>query len=202
MGRESKLRNNSKPESKYAHSNGDRKLYDRDAMPEGLDSDIWDLTLHFEQRAENYGVLTPGRPIVYTELYNRISKDPDLSKLLRSGGVQYAGAHTDGSTDDTIVSILKEMIDIFFDCGMYDYDKHMINTFTARINFDYIKRDVIDSRKIKILKETTELVSQQDREIKPSRRSEEQKVTYKIMNAPRTEDETKEKIEHWKSLSR
>jgi len=202
MGKESKLRN-AKTESKYAYKNGDRKLYDRDAVPDGLDSDIWSLAIYFEDKAEKYGCLTPGRPIVYTELYNRISKDSELSKLLRSGGVQYAGAHTDGSTggmeDTTIISIIESMIDFFFDSGIYDYDRHTLNNFVARINFDYIRDYVIDGLKLEIIKKTSVFTAQEEREVKPSRRTEEEKEAYRIKNAPRTEEITREKIEHWKS---
>lgn len=202
MGKESKLRN-AKTESKYTYKNGDRKLYDRDAVPDGLDSDIWSLAIFFEDKAEKYGCLTPGRPIVYTELYNRISKDSDLVKLLRSGDVQYAGARdTGGSTggmeDTTIISIIEEMIHFFFDSGIYDYDNHTLNDFVARINFDYIKRYVIDGRKFKIIKETSVFTEQEERQVKPSRKTEEEKEAYRIKNAPRTEELTKEKIEHWK----
>jgi len=200
MGKESKLKN-AKAESRYAYTNGDRKLYDRDAVPDGLDSDIWSLAIYFEQRAEDYGCLTPGRPIVYTELYNRISKDSVLFSLLRqpSDASLYAGARYTGIDDTTVISILQEMIDYFFDSGIYDYDNHTLNTFVARINFDYIRDYMIDGRKLKIIKDTYEFVPQQSREVKPSRRTEEEKNIYNIKNIPRTEEETKEKIEHWKA---
>jgi len=196
MGKESRLRNPQKT-SRYNHTNGDRKLYDRDAMPEGLDSDVWHLTLYFEDIAEKYGCLTPGRPIVYTELYNRISKDSELSKLLRSEDAQYTRTHdTDG-----ITSVLEEMIDYFFHSGIYDYDNYVINTFTARINFDYIRDYVLETNRFKVLINTGKRVVQPDREIKPSRKTEEEKIEFEILTRDYSEEELKEKLEYWKRNS-
>jgi 1,4-alpha-glucan branching enzyme len=101
--------------------------------------------------------------------------------------------------DTTIISIIESMIDFFFDSGIYDYDRHTLNNFVARINFDYIRDYVIDGLKLEIIKKTSVFTAQEEREVKPSRRTEEEKEAYRIKNAPRTEEITREKIEHWKS---
>jgi hypothetical protein len=84
MGKESKLRNNYKPgETRREYSNGDRKFYDRDACPAGMDEYVWQLTLYFEHKLEEFGVTGDSkRPIVYTEIYHKISSDQDLTSLL------------------------------------------------------------------------------------------------------------------------
>lgn len=209
MGKESKLRNR-KPESRYNHANGDRKLYDRDAMPDGLDSDIWNFTLYFEQLAEDDGYKIPGRPIVYTELYSRVSKDPDLCLLLRSDDVQYTHARTTGICgiipDETTVTGIQTLI-LNIIAGMilnywninngFDYG-HNINDFCSVVVFDYLKKYVTDSIKRDNLRKTGIRVPLTDKGVKPSRKTEEQKQTYEILNRPRTEEESKGKIEHWK----
>src|SRR5579862_7490782 len=125
MGKESRLRN-PKPQSRYEYTNGDKKFYDRDAPQSGTDSDVWDLTLYFEQQVEANGFKSPGRPVVYTELYHRISKDENLAQLLRSEDTSLTAParSTDGiyGTDDKIVAILKSMMDLYFNLGAYEYN--------------------------------------------------------------------------------
>lgn len=89
MGKESKLRSSYKPgETRQSYANGDRKFYDRDACPAGMDEYVWQLTLYFEQKLEAFGIQGDAkRPIVYTEIYHKISSDPDLTKLLDPGTI-------------------------------------------------------------------------------------------------------------------
>jgi hypothetical protein len=84
VGKESKLKNSYKAgETRQSYSNGDRKLYDRDACPAGTDEYIWQLALYFEQKMEEFGVTGDSkRPIVYTEIYHKVSSDSDLTNLL------------------------------------------------------------------------------------------------------------------------
>lgn len=197
MGRESRLKN-AKSESRYEHSNGDRKLYDREKPPDGTDPDVWDLALYFEQLQEENGYLTDGRPVIYTELYHRISKDPDLSQLLRSDTSLTARTRVTViyDTDESIVSFIKEMIDNY---AVMITDSYVsINTFTSKIIFDYLKKYTSDTKKREQLITTGIRKPQPEREKKPSRKTEEEKETYRIITRTYTEDEIQEKFARWK----
>jgi hypothetical protein len=196
MGKESRLRNPKPDGTRYAYTNGDRKLYDRDAMPDGLDSDIWSLTLLFEQYAETNSFTTPGRPIIYTELYNRVSKDDFFSELLRKD------TSLSTRTRDTVVhrySVLEDTVHYYWTTSnSFDYE-HSINDYCSITVFNYCKDQVLSSIKRQELITTGTHIPQVEKEIKPSRRTEEEKKLYDILNKPRTEEEIKEKLEHWKS---
>jgi hypothetical protein len=198
VGKESRLRN-PKPVSRTEYANGDRKLYDRDAMPSGTDSDIWDLALYFEQAQEKEGLDTDGRPIIYTELYHRVSKDPDLTQLLRTDTSLTARPRvTDGiyGTDDKIVAFIKSMIDTYFLLNTSDYIN--VHEFTSKSKFEYIKKYLEETYKREQLITTGIRIRQQDTEVKPSRRSEEEKETFQIMHRPRSEEESRSRIASWK----
>jgi len=196
MGRESKLRN-PRPESRTEYSNGDRKLYDRDKMPDGLDSDIWSLTLLFEQLAEKDGYSVPARPIVYTELYNRVSKDPDLSQLLRSDDAQYTRTRVTTVYDGTPYLLVEKMIHLYWDMSNgFDY-YHSINNFCSIEVFNYLKDYVTETMKREKLHNTGRREEIRLGSIKPSHRTEEERILYHLMNDPRTEEESRKKIEYW-----
>jgi hypothetical protein len=210
MGKESRLRNQ-RSVSKYEYSNGDRKLYDRDAMPEGLDSDIWSLALYFEHHAEVNGFSTPGRPIIYTELYYRIAADSDLCELLRKDpSLTTYVRDTNGicdidptmigysNYDGLIVGIVSMMItDYWNHDNNYDYN-HSINDFCAITVFTYLKDYIVSSIKRKLLINTGIRVSAEEGEIKPSRRTEQDKELFDIINKPLTEEEIRDRFASWK----
>lgn len=202
MGRESRLKN-AKPESRYEYRNGQRKIFNRDSMPQGLDSDVWDLVLYFEQLAEENQVATPGRPVMYSELYYRISKDPELSQLLPSDTSLTArtrGTTDIDSTDDTL-DTLRRMIDMYWDSYYYNDSNNQqqpINDFISVVVFNYLKKYVVDTKKRNNLITTGIRKPQPEREKKPSRKTEEEKETYRIVTKTYTEDEIKEKFARWK----
>lgn len=205
MGKPSKLRGDTPIiSSKYSYTNGDRQLYDRNKTPEGLDSDIWELVLLFEQYAEQNGFSTPGRPIMYTELYHRVSADSDLCELLTSLHTDYTRVRNNGGIcgiDDhrgNPYNILEDMIHLYWTTNNgYDYN-HSINNFCSIEVFNYLKNYIVATIKRELLRTTGDRVVLRERPVKPSRRTEEEKTTFEIINVPRTEQETKEKIEHWK----
>jgi len=44
------------------------RKFDVNACPRGWDADVWDLTLFWEQKREEYDHTGPGRPIIYMHL--------------------------------------------------------------------------------------------------------------------------------------
>ena len=179
MGK-SRLRNKSDWEPR---GNG-RNLVDRDGVPEGCDPDIWHLALYFEQRCEEVGLTSNGRPVIYSELKNRLTKfDPSAIR---------ACARTSGISLNW-VSIVEHMIDTFF--TIHDYDNsYIINTFCGYELFEYLVHYVIESLEREQLLLSNNKIPQPDREIKPSRRTEEQKEIAKITNKIYSPEELTEKM--------
>jgi hypothetical protein len=213
MGKESKLRNPKPEESRYNYSNGTRKLYDRDKMPEGLDSDIWSLAVYFDELAEKDGYTTPGRHIIYTELFSRISKDEDLSKILSQVldtpqedvvdararvttgicGIEYTG-----TTEELCILLLQKMIYNYWNISNdFDYS-HSINNFCNTVVFSYLKTYTVDTYKRELLLKTGVRSPQPEREIKPSRRTEEEKEIAAIKTRNYTEEELADKMRDFK----
>jgi hypothetical protein len=76
--------------------------------------------------------------------------------------------------------------------------KQSINDFCSLIVFDYHKDYVIDSSFRKTLLTTGIRKPQVDREIKPSRRTEEEKEVARIKLGDRTHEESLEKMKKFK----
>src|ERR1700733_13465134 len=76
MGVESKLKKSTgNTGNRQEHANGDRKLFDPDAAPAGVNEDVWDLAKVFEKGALALGVtLSDGLPVIYELLYRKISE--------------------------------------------------------------------------------------------------------------------------------
>lgn len=222
MGKESKLRNPKPDErtgSRFSYSNGDRKLYDRDKRPEGTDEDVWNLALYFENMAEKYGYQSPGRPIIYTELYHRIVTDEDFSGILGSGldkpasdvlPTLSAKCNPTGTYDidplvlgytsieDLSIYILFTMIEDYWNTDdNYDYD-HSINNFCDSTIFFYIKNNIVDKLKRRILLSTGVRVVQEDTDLQPSRRTEEEKEVAAILLGTREPGESLGKLKKFK----
>jgi hypothetical protein len=204
MGKQSKLRpasdasgamgmRNHVNGSRYSYGNGDRKLYDRDKKPEGLDDDIWSLTLYFDQVAEENGCSTPGRHIVYTELYHRVSKDPDLSPVLDvSSNSAYCGIAGVG-----ILEVLEQMILLYWTDIAVVNDSY-INKFCSTEIFTYLKNTVVEDKKRQLLLADGIRKSQVEREIRPSRKTEEEKEIAVIKHKKYSEEELADKFRRFR----
>ena len=174
MGVESKLKTR-ETSTRYTYSNGDRKFYDKNACPDGCDSDVWDLTLRFRQGAERHGWTVEDRPIVYTELYDRIFSDKDLTTLLRPGTIGTTGNGGRGGTttvnnDDSLI-ILEEMIDYYY----HNYSsnrKPSVNDFCSIETFMMLKTIIMNKRKLHVLYSTAVKVVSQVPEAAASRRTD------------------------------
>lgn len=170
MGKQSTLK---KPQS--------RQLYDRDKMPEGLDPEIWHLTLFFDQEAEKYNCSIPGRPIVYTELSNRINASDIRAKFIHWSG------------------IVEDMIERFWS---YELDpsksQYSVNEFCGADIFSYLLRWVVDDRARKLLIDSADRVTQPDAEIHQSRRDERDSAASEIINKKYTQEELNDKMREFK----
>jgi hypothetical protein len=214
MGKPSKIKSPFKDTgTRFSYPNGDRKLYERDKKPDGLDSDVWDLVLYFGQLAETYGYPDPARPVLYTELYHRIMQDKDFSGILASGldkpGMSVLPTGTTltcgidctllgyTSVDNFIVYILLTMIELYWTTNNnYDYD-YSINDFCSITTFNYLKDYVIDTIKRNILISTGIRIVEEDRPVKSSRKTVEEKEIASIKlrkHGQYTEEELKEKF--------
>lgn len=170
MGKQSNLR---KP--------AERQLYDRDKMPEGLDPEIWHLALFFEQTGEKIGKTgVAGRPIIYTELSNRIS----ISNI-RSKFVHWSG-------------IIEDMIERFWGYEL-DVSKsaYAINEFCKFDTFDYILSWIVSQRNRQDLVDSAERISQPDPEIRESRRNYKDSVAAGIINKKYTQQELDDRIKRF-----
>jgi hypothetical protein len=142
MGKESKLRNRYEPgENRQQYSNGDRKLYEKNACPPGCDEEVWHLALYFTELAEEHKWSVEGMPIVYTELYHRISKDQDLTAIVNPVILGGAGRNT---TDTTGTKVVEDMI-IYYYSNYYSNRAPSINDFCSYSNFNNIKSIVTKS---------------------------------------------------------
>lgn len=196
MGKPSKLRQAQQGNgsgTRYAYTNGDRKLYDRDKKPDGLDDDVWSLTLYFDQMAEEHGCSTPGRHIVYTELYHRVSKDPDLSPVLSEG----SNSACCGIAGIDILEVIEQMILLYWTTIAAVNDSY-INKFCSNEIFSYLKTTVIEGKKRQLLLTTGSRVTQNEREVKPSRRTEEEKEIAIIKHRKYSEEELADKFRRFR----
>jgi hypothetical protein len=174
MGIQSKLRNNSQA----------RVLYDRDKVPEGLDPDIWHLALLFEQAGNDYGHDVIGRPIVYTELSNRIT----------ASGIRNSSHWT---------GIMEDMIHVFWD---YIADPHKadyaLNEFCNTGTFDDVRQSVINERARELLLDTGTRTRQPDiTTLSPSKKSSHELAVKKILMKNYTQEELISKLKAFKERS-
>lgn len=209
MGKESKLRSNyANGETRLQYANGDRKFYDKDACPAGADEYVWSLALYFEQRLSNFPVTT-GRPILYTEIYEKISSDRDLTRLLSHATIGMCGkgegvpAVTAGTytlsdysssylNNVNIYDFLIYIIDYYFN-NYYDNKLPSINDFTSK--FNSIKSSIIESDYYNHLSTNGTRVPVVPKEPIPSRREEKvQKVLDITVNRVYSEQDMREKF--------
>ncbi|SRR5258708_28568155 len=193
MGKPSKLKQQV-ADNRYSHGNGDRKLYDRDRKPDGLDEDVWSLALYFEQLGEEHGCSTPGRHIVYTELYHRVSKDPDLSALLDvSSNSAYSGI-----AGIDILNVLEDMILMYWEDIAAINGGSYINDFCSIEKFSYIKKYVADTKERQLLLSNGIRTPLVEREIKPSRKTDVEREVAIIKNRKYTEQELADKFRRFR----
>lgn len=174
-----------KPSRLNERRNNSRQLYDRDKMPDGLDPEIWHLTLFFEQIGERLGAGTTGRPIIYTELSNRINASD-----IRSNFIHWP-------------SIVEDMIVRFWE---YELDTsktpYAINEFCKVDAFNYLMKWVVDNRARQLLIDSGTRVAQPDVEPQESRRTKEQTEASEIINRRYTQAELQERWERFKGERR
>lgn len=173
-------------QSKLTDRRNTRQLYDRDKMPDGLDPEIWHLTLFFEQAGEEIGHAgSAGRPIIYTELSNRIN-----ASSIRSSAVHWPG-------------IIEDMITRFWS---YELDSsktsYAINEFCKVDTFDYLLKWVKAQRDRQLLIDSGTRITQPEVEIKSSRRSDEDSEASGIINKIYTTEELRERMDRFKSEHR
>jgi len=166
-----------KPSKLAERKNQSRQLYDRDKMPDGLDPEIWHLTLYFEQEAERYQANTIGRPIIYTELSNRIN-----ASSVRQNFIHWSG-------------IVEDMITRFW---AYELDpgknQYAINEFCGADTFSYLMKWVVDERARQLLIDSGDRIVQPDAQIQESRRTPEETAASEIINRRYTEEELRDRI--------
>lgn len=167
MGKESKLRTGSSTgENRQQYTNGDRKFYDSTQAPAGTDEYVWSLALYFEQRLELLGGKSR-TPVTYTRLYERIAKDPDLTKLLEPDTIHISDKGEEGrplvtsgkkvhNRQDILITTNKykfteSMIDSYFD-NYYSNTLPSIEDFTSYNTFTTIRDSIVEEEYLKVLK--------------------------------------------------
>jgi hypothetical protein len=177
LGKPSRLRQAKPDEPAVGYRNRTRTLYDRDKCPDGLDTDIWDCTLYFEQVAESNGFTIPGRPIVYTELSHRI--------------------HTTGIPQVYVewTNAVKDMIDKFFNSS----DSGRVDDFCSKTVFEYLANAVEQEREREELLLHGTRVVQQDRTTTKSRRTDEERARVHVVTRHYSEEEISDKMRDWRN---
>lgn len=195
MGKESKLRHKYQPgENRQQYSNGDRKLYDKNACPSGCDEEVWHLALYFTELAESHGWSVEGMPIVYTELYHRVSKDADLTAILNPAIMVGGGGPT---TDTTGTKVIEEMIEYYYD--NYSSNKlPSINDFCNYNNFSNIKKTITKKKLLDDIFTTGTRKLVTEHPITANRRTEEEQETLNITLRSYTQEELEEKLKKFK----
>lgn len=172
-----------KPSKLNERRNNTRQLYDRDKMPEGLDPEIWHLTLFFDQMAETLGAVgTAGRPIIYTELSHRIA-----ASNVRENFIHWTSVVTD---------MIVRFWEYELESSKYSY---AINEFCKVDTFDYLMRWVVDQRERQLLIDSGTRVTQADPEIHESRRKPEDTQASQIINKRYSQEELRERMDRFKS---
>ena len=161
-------------QSRLGKRNNTSLIYDRDKMPDGLDTEIWHLTLVFEQLAEYYGH-SVARPIVYTELSNRISRSGVRSKSV-------FWSHD-----------IESMMSIFWGYELDpDRSRYAVNDFCNADTFSRLAKTVLTGRKRQNLKDAGLRKIQPDLPVRTSRRSSADSLASEIINKRYTQEELSE----------
>lgn len=112
MGKESKLK--SATTSRYINGNGTRKLFELNSMPDGCDEDVWSLALYFCEQAESRGWSAQSPVVVYTVLFDRLSKDQSLKVILDKNPPRVVLSSIDGGGGVSPHTIVEYMIEAYY----------------------------------------------------------------------------------------
>jgi hypothetical protein len=208
MGKESKLRSGYKPgETRQQYTNGDRKFYDRDAPIAGTDENVWHLMLWFEELLEGYGGSLK-RPIAYTELYHRVSSDPDLTSVLERGTIHTSSKGEGGRplvtsgkkvhSKQELVSVVDKVV--LLEYMMYNYfNNYSSNTLPSIDNFcsynifSSLKEEVLSTAYTKLLSTSSNKIPVMTGIPQPDRRDKKtQEVLDITVNRVYTEQDIQE----------
>jgi hypothetical protein len=176
MGVESSLKSRYQPR---------REMYDRDRMPEGLDTEIWHLTLYFEQCGERYGHSAAGRPVTYTELSYRVS----------ASGIR--------NTDIHWISVVQKMMVYFWDYEA-DPDKpsyaanNFCNADMFRNIYTIVKQQM---RRDDLLLHGRRIVQRRSTAVPEARRTPDKKAVMSIADRTYTEEELQDKMRAFRERS-
>lgn len=179
-----------------SNGNGRRKVWDvapePERCPDGYNMDIWHLALFFRDKVEATGEhVRQVLPVIYKCLQRALTNlsGPDILARALTTGIDT----TKGN--DTWISIVEIAIE--------EYINHEpevdIDIFSSSFVFKYYIQRSIDTLERELLLRTGKQVVQPSREIKPSRRTEEEKLASKIRAKQYTEDELKQKLEEFKA---
>lgn len=204
MGKESRIKQLQQGEKKEYISNGngkrkewtsgERTFFEPDTPPEGVNTDIWHLAMYFIDKAHEMGEeSSAGPPIVYSFLKKALTNlsAPAILACARVNGIDTTRGN------DTWIAIVEGAIDEYYH---YDNDSS-INKLTTPSVFKYYVQRSIDTLERELLLRTGKQVVQPDRDIKPSRRTEEEKLISRIRAKQYTEEELIEKMRDFKSRS-
>jgi len=183
MGVESKLR--SRPgrvtATPRSYDNGDKRMYVKDACPQGCDEYIWHIALYYRDTSSSFGTEDSRLPILYTEIYERVLTDPLLSAILdRSYSDSRAHVRdTAGIGDTSLVTVLEDMIDYYFN-SYYSYKQPSINDFCSSTVFEECKAKVLQKYQNNFMKTHGIKVTQVLPHAKPTKRSPAQDEVARI----------------------
>lgn len=163
--------------------NGNKLLYDRDRVPDGLDPDVWHLTLLFEDLAEENGhSLNAGRPVAYMEFNNRIN----------SSDIRKRSPHWPG--------IIEEMMVFFWNYVADPNDSYYAVSEFCKVDvFSNLVDTIMELRERERLVDNAQRRVQPDRDKKPSKRSERDTEALKIIDREYTEKELEDKLGEYRT---
>jgi hypothetical protein len=200
----SKLRDRGQEESRkeyVSNGNGKRKqwaggreFFEVDAPPAGVNTDIWHLAVFFKDKALELGVdLSNKKPIIYGILQNALTKLNPPAILARARDTTVIDT-TSGTT--VWVDIVENAIIEFLSDDPVSCD---VSTFGSPVRFEYYIQTAIDTIVHTKLVNTGKRIPQPEREVLPSRRTEEQKKAAEIRYRRYSEQELLDKMKEFRS---
>lgn len=148
MGKESRLKK-APGETRFSYTNGTRKLSDRNAAPSGTDEDVWSLALYFEQLSEESGFSGARPPVLYTELYHRLSRDSSLKVILDKDPQAVLYSTTSGKGVGGL-TIVQDMMEYYFS-NYSSNSKPSIDDFCSYETFSSIKAAIVSKYHMQLL---------------------------------------------------
>jgi hypothetical protein len=218
MGVESKLKAAKPAANRAEYPNGDRKLYDKDACPSGCDEYVWHLALLFKEGLEGMNASGGAKlPVLYTEIYEKISSDKDLTTLLDratvctsskgEGGIELitaANIHKVKVKEDIITAIdnklliVERIITAYFNNYYSNYPPDIDNFISS---FNDLKAAIVQKEFFRLLKIYGTKVPATTRE--PRELSEKEREALDIRNRkPYTDEEREELFAKFKRMAK